>query len=191
MQRDVEWAKGNQGEYVMAETVADVAASSGKMAAARAGYQRAVDLERQGKLEEIAAVTLAREAAFEAEMGDSKAARDDATKALSFSRGRGALVSAGRALALAGEAREAETIAQELVRQNPSDTLINAIAVPSIRAAIAMNEGNPGKAIELLQTATPYEFGVIPVVRPNYLRGLAYLKLHQGKEAASRVPEDS
>ena len=91
MQREVEWAKGNQGEYVMAETVADVAASSGKMAAARASYQRAVDLERQGKLEEIAAVTLAREAAFEAEMGDSKAARDDATKALSFSRGRGAL----------------------------------------------------------------------------------------------------
>jgi eukaryotic-like serine/threonine-protein kinase len=185
MQREVEWVKGNQGEYVMAETVADVAASSGKMAAARAGYQRAVDLARQGKLEEIAAMILARDATFEAEMGDSKAARDDATKALSASRGRGALVSAGRALALAGEAREAEAIAQELVRQNPSDTLINAIAVPSIRAAIAMNQGNPGKAVELLQTATPYEFGTTPLVRPNYLRGLAYLKLHQGKEAAA------
>jgi eukaryotic-like serine/threonine-protein kinase len=185
MQREVEWAKGNQGEYVMAEAVADAAASSGKMAAARAGYQRAVDLARQGKLEEIAAVALAREAAFEAEMGDSKAARDDATKALSASRGRGTLVSAGRALALAGEARDAEAIAQELVRQYPTDTLINAVALPSIRAAIAMNQGNPGKAIELLQSATPYEFGTTPLVRPNYLRGLAYLKLHQGKEAAN------
>ncbi|MGB7607537.1 MAG: protein kinase, partial [Candidatus Sulfotelmatobacter sp.] len=185
MQREVESARGNQGEYVMAETVADAAASSGKMAAARGSYQRAVDLERQGKLEEIAAVTLAREAAFEAEMGDSKAARDDATKALSFSRGRGVLVSAGWALALVGEARDAETIAQELVRQHPTDTLINAVALPLIRAAIAMNQGNPGKAIELLQSATPYEFGMMPVVRPNYLRGLAYLKLHQGKEAAN------
>ena len=48
-----------------------------------------------------------------------------------------------------------------------------------------MNQGNPGKAIELLQAATPYEFGLIAGVQPNYVRGLAYLKLHQGKEAAA------
>lgn len=93
-------------------------------------------------------MALAREAIFEAEMGDSKAARDDATKALSFSRGRGALVSAGLALVLTGEKREGEAIVQDLVRQYPTDTLINAIAVPSIRAASATNQGNPGKAIE-------------------------------------------
>jgi eukaryotic-like serine/threonine-protein kinase len=185
MQRAAEWAKGRQSEYEIVETVADAAASSGKMAAARASYQRAADLARQKKLEEIAARILAREASFEAEMGNSKAARDDANAALSSSRGRSALVFSGQALALTGDAREAEAIAQELVRQNPTDTLVNAAAVPSIRAAIAMNQGNPGKAIELLQTATPYEFGTTTVVRSNYLRGLAYLKLHQGKEAVA------
>jgi hypothetical protein len=71
------------------------------------------------------------------------------------------------------------------VRENPLDTLINAVAVPIIRAGIALNQGNPGKAIELLQAATPYEFGLIAGVQPNYVRGLAYLKLHQGKEAAA------
>jgi eukaryotic-like serine/threonine-protein kinase len=185
MQNQVEWAKGRLGEYDLVQAVADAAASSGKMGAARASYQRAVDLERQGKVEEIAAMTLAREATFEAEMGNSKAAHDDATTALSYSRGRGALVFAGRALALTGEAREAEAIAQELVRQSPTDTFVNAVAVPEIRAAVAMNQGNPGKAIELLQAATPYEFGTTTAVRSNYLRGLAYLKLHQSKEAAA------
>jgi eukaryotic-like serine/threonine-protein kinase len=185
MQHELEWAKGGQGEYLMAEAVADAAASSGKMGAARADYQRAGDLARQGKLEEIAARILAREAAFEAAMGNFKAARDATTRALSSSRGRGTLVFAGSALTLAGEAREAEAVAQELVREHPTDTLINAVDVPVIRAAIAMNQGNPGKAIELLQTATSYEFGTSTGVRSNYLRGLAYLKLHQGKEAAT------
>ena len=126
MQHEVDWAKGRHDEYVLVETVADVAASSGKMAAARASYQQAVDLERREKLEETAATTLAREAVFEAEMGNSKAARDDASTALSRSRTRRPLVDAGRALSLAGDEREAEAAAQQLVRENPLDTLINA-----------------------------------------------------------------
>jgi serine/threonine protein kinase/tetratricopeptide (TPR) repeat protein len=185
MQRHVEWAKGGHGEYVMAETVADAAASAGKMGAARASYQRAIDLARQGKLEEIGAGILAREAEFEAAMGNSKAARDDATTALSSSHGRGTLAFAGSALSLAGDAREAEAAAQELVREHPMDTFINAAYVPAIRAGIAINQGNPRKAIELLQATTPYEFGFATGVQSNYLRGLAYLKLHQGKEAAN------
>ena len=185
MQRQVEWAKGGEGEYLISGTAADAAASSGKMGAARAGYQRASDLARQRKLEEIAAVTLAREATVEAEMGNSKAARDDATTALSSSHGRGTLAFAGWALSLAGDARVAEAVAQELVREHPMDTFINAVFVPVIRAAIATNEGNPGKAIELLKVTTPYEFGFVTGVQSNYLRGLAYLKLHQGEEAAN------
>jgi eukaryotic-like serine/threonine-protein kinase len=185
MQHEVEWAKGRHDEYALVETVADVTASSGKMAAARASYQQAVDLERREKLEETAATTLAREAIFEAEMGNSKAAQEDASTALSRSRTRVPLVVAGRALSFAGNEREAEAAAQQLVRENPLDTLINGVYVPIIRAGIALNQGNPAKAIELLQAATPYEFGLAAGVQPNYLRGLAYLKLHQGKEAAA------
>ncbi|MFZ0867250.1 MAG: protein kinase [Candidatus Sulfotelmatobacter sp.] len=185
MQHEVDWAKGRQDEYMVMETVADVAASSGKMVAARASYQQAVDLQRRETLEESAATALAREAVFEAQMGNSKAARDDASTALSRSRARDPLSVAGRALSLAGDEREAEAAAQQLVKENPTDTLVNAVAVPVIRAGIALNQGNPAKAIELLQTATPYEFGYAAGVQPNYVPGLAYLKLHQGKEAAA------
>ncbi|MGA7424824.1 MAG: protein kinase [Candidatus Sulfotelmatobacter sp.] len=185
MQHEVDWAKGRQDEYMVMETVADVAASSGKMVAARASYQQAVDLQRRETLEESAATALAREAVFEAQMGNSKAARDDASTALSRSRARDPLSVAGRALSLAGDEREAEAAAQQLVKENPTDTLVNAVAVPVIRAGIALNQGNPAKAIELLQPATPYEFGYAAGVQPNYVRGLAYLKLHQGKEAAA------
>ena len=56
--------------------------------------------------------------------------------------------------------------------------------MPLIRAGIALNQGNPGKAVELLQPASAYEFGLAAGVAPNYLRGLAYLKLNKGNEAA-------
>lgn len=98
MQHEVEWAKGRRDEYQVVETVADVAASSGKMAAARASYQQTVDLERREKLEESAATTLAREAVFEVQMGNAKAARDDASTALARSRTRSPLGVAGRAI---------------------------------------------------------------------------------------------
>ena len=58
------------------------------------------------------------------------------------------------------------------------------------RAAIEINRNNVAKAIDLLQAAAPYELGYpLPEVEfggllyPAYLRGQAYLLLHQGKEA--------
>ena len=184
MQHQVDWAKGRDDEYAVVETVAEVAASSGRLELARASYQQAVEIARRGKLEETAATILVRKAINEAEWGNFKVARDDAVTALSRDRGRNTLVLAGKALSLAGQVKEADAISQELVRENPVDTLINAVHVPLIRAGIALNQGNPGKAVEILQAASPYEFGFASGVASNYLRGLAYLKLRQGKEAA-------
>jgi tetratricopeptide (TPR) repeat protein len=56
-----------------------------------------------------------------------------------------------------------------------------------------MNRKDPAKAIELLQIAAPYELGTprssyhanYGVLYPIYVRGQAYLALHQGAEAAA------
>ena len=65
-----------------------------------------------------------------------------------------------------------------------------------LRALFALNHRQPSKAVELLQTAIPYELG-IPTeggseflvgagnLYPAYVRGLAYLAAHQGSEAAA------
>src|SRR6202023_41000 len=50
-----------------------------------------------------------------------------------------------------------------------------------IRAAIALNRDQPAKSVELLASASPYERAYFDAV---YLRGLAYLRLHKGAEAA-------
>ncbi len=44
------------------------------------------------------------------------------------------------------------------------------------RAAIAINNGKPSDAIQLLHAALPYEFGEVYSFLPMYLRGQAHLR---------------
>jgi len=63
--------------------------------------------------------------------------------------------------------------------------------LPVLRAQLALNEGEPAKAVEALSKAQPYELGMprtaihanFGALYPVYLRGLAYLALHRGAEA--------
>ena len=54
--------------------------------------------------------------------------------------------------------------------------------LPEIRAAIELQRDQPAKAVELLASASPYERAYPEAV---YLRGLAYLRLRKGAEAAA------
>jgi hypothetical protein len=53
--------------------------------------------------------------------------------------------------------------------------------LPSIRAAVALERKDPNRAIEVLKGAPTVKGGV----RPPYLRGEAYLMLHNGNAAAA------
>jgi serine/threonine protein kinase/tetratricopeptide (TPR) repeat protein len=185
MQREADWARGKPDEFDMLGTIADAAAYSGKLQKARETYRQAIDGAERGKFTESAAAIAAQSAVVEAEFGYVAEARKAAAAALAISRSRAALRFAGDALAAAGDASQSPAIADELGKRFPTDTAVNSIWLPSIRAEIEINRGNPGKAIELLQAALPYEFGWPARVLPNYVRGQAYLKAHQGKEAAA------
>jgi eukaryotic-like serine/threonine-protein kinase len=70
----------------------------------------------------------------------------------------------------------------ETAKLFPNGTLWNAVHLPAIRAAIALKRDQPAKAVELLASASPYERAYPEAV---YLRGLAYLSLREGTEAAA------
>jgi eukaryotic-like serine/threonine-protein kinase len=184
MQREAEWAKGKPDEFVMLENAAQATASWGKLQNAREAYGRAVEIAQRGKFEEAAADIVARHAIVEAEFGNLAQARDGAHSALTMDRSRRTLQSAGLAQSMAGDISQATATADELSKRFPTDTFVNNVWVPVIRAQMETSRGNPGKAIEILQATLPYEFGVASQVLTNYARGLSYLKARQGKEAA-------
>ena len=61
--------------------------------------------------------------------------------------------------------------------------MINELWLPAIRAAIELQLGNAAQAIEQLQATSRYEAAA--EFWPQYLRGLAHLKLGRGPEAAT------
>jgi Flp pilus assembly protein TadD len=87
---------------------------------------------------------------------------------------------AAAALALAGENKKAEEIAHEWEAARPDDTRVQAVSVPLVQAGIALNGGNGGRAIELLNAAAPYDRANISIL---YVRGFSYLKAGRGAEA--------
>src|SRR5271166_5477290 len=170
-----------------------VEAHSGRLQAASRLSRRALDMAQQAGQRERAATYQAAEAVWQAFFGDAPAARQSATAALQLSNGRDIEYAAAFALALAGDFSRAQTLANDLERRFPEDTSVQFNYLPALHALLALNRGEPAKAIELLQVDVPYELAVPAVdfnaffggLYPVYVRGLAYLAAHQGTEAAA------
>ena len=57
---------------------------------------------------------------------------------------------------MAGENARAAKLADDIAQKRPYDTLVQFVAVPLVKAQIELNQGNAGKAIDLLDSALVY-----------------------------------
>jgi tetratricopeptide (TPR) repeat protein len=131
-------------------------------------YKRAAETALRRGLRDVASGFEEADARADALTGNCRAVR---------TRGRPAL-----ALAMCGDVVQAEKLAGETSRLFPNGTIWNAVQLPEVRAAIQLQRDQPAKAVELLASASPYERAYPEAV---YLRGLAYLRLRKGVEAAA------
>jgi len=149
---------------------------------------RKVDLAERAGATQRAAGHQADASLMEAYFGDSQEARKDAEVALKLSVKRDSWVTSALALALAltGNTKQAEKLAAELNQKFPLNTRVQRCTLPPIRAAIALHHGNADKALEMLPNVTsPYELDAVELSDSIYLRGQAYLMLHNGPAAAA------
>lgn len=190
MAQQATWATGKTGaEDLLLSMEADTEAYHGRLAKARDLSQRAVDSATHADASETAAIWRVNAALREAEFGNGANARKMADQALSLSSGRDVALLAGLAYARAGDNSKSEKLADKLDRAFPVDTIIQGYWLPTLRAAIELNKSNAKRALELLQPAVTYELGEPPqfqcgTIYPAYIRGLAYLKLGEGEQAA-------
>jgi tetratricopeptide (TPR) repeat protein len=163
-------------------------AYGGQLQKARLSTQRAVDQATQEGQPERAALWEAGASLREAFFGGAPQARQRAMASLDHSNNREVQFGAALAFAISGDARRSQALADDLERRFPEDTVVRFGYLPVIRARIALSQGNPAKAIELLQAATPYELGasrfLFGALYPIYVRGEALLAAHQGAAAA-------
>ncbi len=186
MARMVAAAEGKPGiEDRLLEESASTEASYGKLRNARELTQRAINLAEQDDAREAAGMYQAIAALREVEMGHSEQGRAHAKAAVRFGPNREAQTMAALALARAGDTATAEKLADELDKRFPLDTLVQRYRLPTIRAAIALQHHDPNRAIELLKSTSAIELGDTGNLLPVYIRGQAYLSLHDGKAAAA------
>jgi hypothetical protein len=191
MQQQLAWAAGRLGEEDwLLSAQSDTEAYFGRLSRARDFSQRAVESARRADAKETAALWQVNAALREAEFGDPSSARQNALAALTLSPGRDIRSVAALALGRAGDAAQAQKLADSLDKDFPQNTVVEGYWLPSIRAAVELNAKNPTNAVEILKTAAPYELGQcqpfqVGMMYPVYLRGQAYLLARQGKEAVA------
>ena len=183
MQRCANSARGEPGEEALLFLQGQTAAFAGELEKSREFFRQSIDVALRTGLRETAAGARVQGALIEAEFGNSRQAREQAASALTIARGRGTQVLAALAFARGGDAARAQRLTEDLTRRVPTDTLLNAIMLPMVRAAIELQANNADKAVELLGSVSPYEFGYDAGFAPTYLRGQAYLQTKDGRKA--------
>jgi predicted Zn-dependent protease len=126
----------------------------------------------------------------EVEAGNREQARAEANAALKLAPNRDVRAVGALALARAGDTAAAEKLAAELDKTFPLGTLVQRYWLPTVQAGVALERQDPNRAIELLKVASMVEFGSTTAdlsifLCPVYLRGEAYLMLHDGNAAAA------
>jgi serine/threonine protein kinase/Flp pilus assembly protein TadD len=190
--KQVAWAAGKPGvEDVLLSAEADTASYSGRLGKAREFSRQAVVSAERAEETETAAGYEADAALREALLGNAAEARQRADAAIALLRARDVNFGAALALALAGDESRAQRLAEDLTKSFPEDTVVKFNYVPTVDAQFAINRHDPLKAIEALQITTPFELGqpgdssFTPSLYPIYVRGEAYLAVHQGREAVA------
>jgi eukaryotic-like serine/threonine-protein kinase len=182
-------AMGKAGtEDLLLAGQADTEAWHGKLKNARELTRRAMDSAQHNDAKEAAATYQAAAALREGESGNREQARAEANGALKLAPNRDVRAMAALALARAGDTAGAEKLEAELDETFPLDTLVQRYWLPTIRAANALERKDPNRAVELLKIASTIELGQATSLNvflcPVYLRGEAYLMLHDGNAAA-------
>ena len=193
MARQVAASRGQPGtEDQVLASAAETAAYYGHLEEARRLSDQAMNSAQRAGEQEPAATYLAMSALREALLGNTKEAGQRAQSALQRSQARDVMYGAALAYAFTGNDMQAETLADDLASQYPEDTLVQFNYLPALRGKLALDRGDAAEALSTLRMATPYELGTTrsgilgwTSLYPIYVRGEAYLAMHQGREAVA------
>lgn len=189
MEKQAAWGRGKAGiEDAFVSMQSDTEAFFGHLGKSLELSRLAAELAKHAGAKETAALWQVNAALREAELGNSTAAKQGVRDALALAPGHDIRILAGLALARIGDGSRAETLVGGLAQSDPSSIVLMDYWLPVVRSAIQLSQGNPARAVRLLEVAAPYELGnpsPFGNLYPVYVRGQAYLLAHDGRAAAA------
>jgi eukaryotic-like serine/threonine-protein kinase len=185
MEKELSSAKGTPREADILTGEAQASASLGKLRQARQEFERVFAIRRRDGLDDHTGYTMAAAAIIEADFGNDRNARKEAKEALRLGRGVDARETVAEVFSIIGDDRQALALVDELHTRFPLHVPLNPASLASVVAAVEIHRGNPAKAVQVLEQAKPYDLSEFSDLNPIYIRGLAYLRMGSGSEAAA------
>ena len=182
--RERSWMEQNSDDVYGISYLATIDLYDGRLESARERTQHGMNMAVGSGLSETAAEMLLELARGEALFGQGSSARRTIRQAMQLSDSREIKVRAARAMVLNGQEREAEKIIDDERHDHPADTFLNELDAPLVLAALQLGNGQAEAALRTLDRVKPFEFGIRAGFLPNYIRGLAYLRLKRFEGAA-------
>jgi eukaryotic-like serine/threonine-protein kinase len=137
---------------------------------------------------EVAGQVMTLEAYDEAQLGYESEARKKTDRAIEISNDPDTRWAAALAYAATGDAAKSSSTLESAMRDAPDNVFIKMMIAVEVRAMQQLAGNQPAEAVSTLEAIRSHEFGTGPRAvgaTPVFVRGLAYLKLHDGAKAAT------
>jgi serine/threonine protein kinase/Flp pilus assembly protein TadD len=180
-EKETQWATTRPAGFMVEILAGNVNFFAGKIHAADQQWEHAAQRAEQQHLPDAAGTFYALKAVHDALVSNCAAARTAAHRSLALDRSAATVPNAALALALCGESGPALQEAEHLASAVPTNTLVNDVYLPQVRAAIAMMEHRPERVSGLLASAGSY----MPVSKAPQLLGRASLEMGQWQQAVT------
>jgi tetratricopeptide (TPR) repeat protein len=161
-------------------------AFNGSIRTAHEQFRRGMEMASRAGFKTVVAQLAVEDAEAHAVVGQCAQAIREVRGGLLSSRDNDALERGSRVLALCGRDDEAARLVQELAERFGEATLTTRVAMPLTTAAIAVQRGEPARALELLEPVRPYDHAPKSEFWSAYLRGQAHLQLKEGRAAVEQ-----
>jgi len=180
-EKHLQWAASRPDGFNVEATAAMFYMFQGRMHEADHAWEHAAQRAEQQHFSDAAGGLYAVKALHDALVSNCSAAREAAHHGLALDHSLATVPDVGLALALCGEAATALKEIERLAADAPSNTLVNDIYVPEVKAAVALAQRHPEQVSGLLNPAMPY--GLVSKV-PQLL-GRASIEIKSPQQAVS------
>ena len=188
IQAQLNWAAGKPYQASLEIAYAQYQDRLGKFNRAEQTYRQTAQLGLNAGIMEVPSLVLSQQAINRAECGFDSIAREKAADALKQRSNPFATSAAATAYAFAGETAQANKLIDREGTAYPSDTILQTQVIPAVKALNLLHEKKAQEAVTALESSLKNELGA-PVSPVSYLtiyvRGLAYLQLRDGANAAA------
>ena len=180
-EKELQWAAGRPDGFVLEASAGTFFMFQGRMREADQHWEQAAKRAEQQHFPDSAGGFYADKAVHDALVSNCAGAKDAAHKGLALDHSIATVPDAMLAMALCGDNGSALKETEKLAAEQPTNTLLNDVYLPEVKAAAALASHHPEQVSGLLAIANQYSL----VSKAPHLLGAASLEMKSPQQAVS------